>query len=83
MRVKKVLAVVVSALGGVFLTAGIAYAEDVVVGSGGVPIPYTTEKACISDGPDTHLEVNDEAYPYWYCQQGDDGSWYLHNTDTP
>lgn len=63
--------------------AGVALADDVVVGVNGIPIPYTTEKACIADGPDTHLDTNDSAYPYWYCQQGAGGAWYLHNTDNP
>lgn len=79
-------------LGGVVLAAGLsvsgagagaAFADDVVVGVNGIPIPYSTEKACIADGPDTHLDINDAAYPYWYCQQGEGGAWYLHNTDNP
>lgn len=64
-------------------SAGVALADDVIVGVNGIPIPYTTEKACIADGPDTHLDMNDSAYPYWYCEQGDGGAWYLHNTDSP
>lgn len=68
----------VMALGFALLPTGVAHADDVVVEG-----KYSTEKACMVDGPDTHLESNDEAYRYWYCDQGDDGFWYLHNTDAP
>ena len=82
-NLKAAVAIAGFALTGLAVGTGVAHADDVIVGSHGVPIPYTTEKACISDGPDTHLETNDQAYPYWYCQRDEDGSWYLHNTDKP
>lgn len=83
MNVKKAMAIVALSAGAGLMSSGVALADDVVVGVNGIPIPYTTENACISDGPDTHLDTNDSAYPYWYCVQGAGNAWYLHNTDNP
>ncbi|GAB5898957.1 hypothetical protein [Mycolicibacterium mageritense] len=84
MKRKTSLTVLATAsIAGAFLTAGTAHADDVLVGQDGVPYTYTTQRACLSDGPDTHLEQNDSFYAYFYCTQGDDGRWLLHNTDQP
>lgn len=65
--------------------SGVAWADDVIVydGETGLPWSWPTQAACISDGPDMHLENvgDDNFYQYWYCQQHDDGLWYLHNSD--
>lgn len=78
-----VLAFATATLASALFTSGVAHADDVLVGDNGVPYTYTTQRACLSDGPDTHLEQNDSYYAYFYCAQGDDGRWVLHNTDQP
>lgn len=83
MKITTVLALATAATAGALFTAGAAHADDVLVGDNGVPYTYTTQRACLSDGPDTHLEQNDSYYAYFYCTQGDDGRWLLHNTDQP
>lgn len=83
MRTIKTLAVVAAAAAGTLLSVGSAQADDVIVGWNGVPYTYSSERACLSDGPDTHLEENDEFYPYYYCTQVAHGAWVLHNTDQP
>lgn len=83
MNFPKVLVAAAAAVAGALSSAGTAYADDIVVGYDGVAYSYTTERACLSDGPDTHLEQNDSYYKYYYCDQGDDGRWLLHNTDQP
>jgi hypothetical protein len=83
MKITKALVAAAATVAGALLTAGAAQADDVIVGDNGVPYTYTTQRACLSDGPDTHLEQNDSFYAYYYCTQGDDGRWLLHNTDQP
>lgn len=69
-------------------TTGVAHADDIlVVGYDGVEEFYYTEAECREDGPTVHLQINDHAYPYWYCRIGDDRGdtehWYLWNSDNP
>lgn len=66
----------------------VAHADDIqVLGYDGVEEFYYTEAECLADGPTVHLQINDHAYPYWYCRIGDDRGdtthWYLWNTDNP
>ncbi|MDA4106705.1 hypothetical protein [Mycolicibacterium holsaticum] len=82
---KKLLTAGTLVLGTVTGTA-VAYADDIVLGDeNGVAWSWATEADCMRDGPDMALDnAADEArYRYWYCSIGDDGLWYLHNTDTP
>jgi hypothetical protein len=66
-------------------SAGVAQAEEVrVVDGGGVPLTWATEADCQTDGPNVALAnpEEDAQYPYFICRVGDDGLWYLFNTDT-
>ncbi|MDA2893784.1 hypothetical protein PDG61_22920 [Mycolicibacterium sp. BiH015] len=77
-------------IGGAFVAAaiagsGIANAEEVrVVDANGAPVTFVTQEACMADGPNIALAnpEEDAAYPYFLCRQGDDGLWYLFNSDT-
>lgn len=83
---KKVLFAAALALGGLAGASGVAHATDFVgTDDFGVPWSWPTQGACMADGPDMHLDnVHEDAvYKFWYCEQGDDGLWYLYNTDTP
>lgn len=76
------------ALSAVFAATGVAGADDIlVVGYDGVEEYYLTEAECRADGPNVRLQINDRAYPYWYCRIGDDNGdtthWYLWNSDVP
>lgn len=76
------------ALGAMLATGGVAHADDIlVVGYDGVEEYYNTEAECREDGPTVRLQINDRAYPYWYCRIGDDRGdtvhWYLWNSDNP
>ncbi|MDH6194850.1 hypothetical protein M2272_001479 [Mycobacterium frederiksbergense] len=75
-------------LGAMLSFAGVASADDIlVVGFDGVEEFYYTQADCEADGPNVRLQINDQAYPYWYCRIGDDRGdnvhWYLYNTDIP
>lgn len=82
---KKMLGAATFALGGVFMCAGVAHADDVVMtdGDNGIPWSWATENECLTSGPDMTLTDNvaDKYLKYWYCAQGDGGLWYLHNTN--
>lgn len=86
---KKIAAAGALALGATFANVtAVAHADDIlVVGFDGVEEFYYNEADCRADGPTVHLQINDHAYPYWYCRIGDDRGdtthWYLWNSDTP
>ncbi|KWX20185.1 hypothetical protein AFM11_32115 [Mycolicibacterium wolinskyi] len=86
-RVRLVAAAALAVVGALATSTGIAHADDVVVRdpANGIPWSWPDQAACLKDGPDTHLDNpdDDEFLKYWYCEQHDDGLWYLHNTDSP
>jgi hypothetical protein len=60
---------------GALMTTGVAVAnadEVQVEGS------YSTEAACLIDGPHVEITHNDAAYTHFACRQGADGLWYLY-----
>ena len=62
------------ALGGLMTTAvGVANADEVQVE--GV---YSTEAACLVDGPHVELQYDDGRYSHYACREGSDGLWYLY-----
>ncbi len=64
---------------------GVANAEEVrVVDAAGTPVTFMTQEACMADGPQIALAnpEEDAKYPYFLCREGDDGLWYLFNSDT-
>jgi hypothetical protein len=83
--VKRVAIAAALALGAILAnTTGVAHADDVrVVGADGVEEYYYNEADCLADGPDVHVQVNDEQYSNFYCKVGDFGHWYLYFTDNP
>jgi hypothetical protein len=84
---KKMPGAATVALGGVLVCARVAHADDVIVSDPDNDIrwSWTTESQCLTSGPDMALtdEVADQYLKYWYCLQGGDGLWYLHNTNNP
>ena len=42
---------------------------------------YSTEAACVADGPHVQITENNGAYSQWGCQLGDDGLYYLFLSD--
>jgi hypothetical protein len=69
----------------VMASAGVAQAEEVrVVDANGVPLSWDSQEACQTDGPNIALASPEEdaQYPYFVCRAGDDGLWYLFNSDT-
>jgi hypothetical protein len=76
---KKIIAAVALAFVGVFTTANAVAHADAVEVEGS----YATVEACRADGPHVHLAVDDAKYPYWSCQQGDDGYWHVWNSTNP
>lgn len=82
----KILFTAAALVFGALSGTAIAHADDIVLSDpNGVLWSWPTEASCMRDGPDMALDnAADEArYRYWYCAPGDDGLWYLHNTDTP
>ncbi|BBY55134.1 hypothetical protein MKOR_23850 [Mycolicibacillus koreensis] len=82
----RVIATLVVMFGGALSGAAGAHADDMVVrDENGIPWSWADEEACLRDGPDTHLDnaSDDDFLKYWYCEQHEDGLWYLHNTDSP
>ena len=68
-----------------FAGSAVANAEEVrLVGPDGVPLTWDSQEACQTDGPNVALSnpEEDAKYPYFICRQGDDGLWYLFNSDT-
>jgi len=66
-------------------SAGVAQAEEVrIVDASGTPLTWATQEACQADGPNVALAnpEEDAQYPYFICRAGDDGLWYLFNSDT-
>jgi hypothetical protein len=62
------------ALGGLMTTSvGVANADEVQVE--GV---YSTEAACLTDGPHVELQYDDGRYTHYACREGSDGLWYLY-----
>lgn len=83
MNTTKALIAAATVTAAAILSAGTAQADDVILGENGVAYTYPSQRACLSDGPDTHLEQNDNFYPYYFCTQQDSGLWILHNSDQP
>ncbi|BBY76306.1 hypothetical protein MPRF_32050 [Mycolicibacterium parafortuitum] len=70
---------------GAIAGAGVANAEEVrVVDANGTPVTFQTQDACLADGPHIALSnpEEDAQYPYFLCREGEDGLWYLFNSDT-
>ncbi len=62
------------ALGGLLTTAvAVANADEVQVE--GV---YSTEAACLVDGPHVEIEYDNGRYTHYACREGSDGLWYLY-----
>jgi hypothetical protein len=84
---KKKLGAATVAFGAVLMTAGVAHADDEIMydGATGIPWSWDNEGECQSMGP--VMTLNDAAHEayldHWYCEQHDDGNWYLHRTNNP
>ncbi|OBK23648.1 hypothetical protein A5634_05270 [Mycobacterium asiaticum] len=73
-----VAAGILAAGGALFTTAvALANAEGMQVEGS-----YATMTACQADGPHVRSTHHDGAYAQWSCQQGADGHWYLHLSDS-
>jgi len=70
---KKIIAAGVLALGGLMTTGvGVSSADEIQVEGN-----YSTEAACLVDGP--HVEVvNGGNWTHFSCVQHSDGLWYLY-----
>ncbi|MBU3750642.1 MAG: hypothetical protein FGM52_09340 [Mycobacterium sp.] len=51
---------------------GVANADQIQVDGS-----YATLAACEMDGPEVQIAQNNDAYTQWFCQQGDDGLYYV------
>jgi hypothetical protein len=84
---KKSVFIAAAVVLGLANAAGIAHATDIILVNpdNGLPWSWSTQAECQADGPALRLEDfhEDAVYKWWFCSAGDDGLWYLHNTDTP
>ena len=72
----RILASLFLAPAGLLAAAGTAGADVVQVEGS-----YSTEAACVADGPHVQITENNGAYSQWGCQLGDDGLYYLFLSD--
>jgi hypothetical protein len=69
----KTVIIAAAALGGLMsMGLGVANADTIQVEGS-----YSTLEACNVDGPHVQVTENNGAYSQWFCQQGDDGLYYV------